>query len=64
LSSRAEVGAILLGGLVGAVGGLLAGGLVYGSLVIGLFGGMGGAVVGMIGAVRALETGGAPTDAE
>jgi hypothetical protein len=64
-SVRAEVGTILLGGALGAVGGLLAGGIVYGSLVIGLFGAMGGAVVGMIGAVRALEAGGgASADSE
>jgi hypothetical protein len=62
-SALVEVGTILLGGLLGAVGGLLAGGIMYGSLVIGLFGAMGGAVVGMIGAVRSLEAA-LPPDAD
>jgi hypothetical protein len=62
-SVLAEVGVILLGGALGAGGGLLAGGIVYGSLVIGLFGAMGGAVVGMIGAVRSLEAA-PPPDAD
>jgi hypothetical protein len=62
-SRLAETGTILLGAVLGAAGGLLAGGLVYGSLVIGLFGAMGGGVVGMIGAVRSLEAA-APPDAD
>jgi hypothetical protein len=56
ISEAGGVARIIAGGVVGALGGLLAGGLVYGSLVVGLFGAIGGGVVGMIGALKALET--------
>jgi hypothetical protein len=55
VSEAGGVARIIAGGVGGALGGLLLGGLVYGSLVVGLFGALGGAVVGMIGAVKALE---------
>jgi hypothetical protein len=55
VSEAAGVVRILAAGAAGALGGLLAGGVVYGSLVVGLFGAIGGAVVGMIAAVKTLE---------
>jgi hypothetical protein len=55
VSEAGSVARIVAAGVAGALGGLLLGGLVYGSLVVGLFGALGGAVVGMIGALKALE---------
>jgi hypothetical protein len=42
--------------LVGAAGGLVGTALVLGSLEFGIFGGVGGAVVSMIGALSQFET--------
>jgi hypothetical protein len=46
---------ILLAGLAGAAGGFVLGGAMYGSLVVGIFGALGGAICGLIAAAYALE---------
>ncbi len=46
---------IALGGAAGLAGGALAGGAVFQSLVVALLGGMGGAVVGLIAALKRIE---------
>ncbi len=46
---------IFLAGLAGAAGGFVMGGAIYGSLVVGIFGALGGAVAGLIAAAYALE---------
>lgn len=51
----ADVGRILLGGLVAAGAGALIAGLAFQSLVVALAAGLGGAIAGMLGPVRACE---------
>jgi hypothetical protein len=55
--SEAAAAARIVGGAVlGALGGFVAGGVVYASLVVAIFGALGGAVAGMIAAARTVES--------
>jgi hypothetical protein len=51
----AELLQIALGGVAGLVGGALAGAAVFQSVIVALLGGMGGAVFGLIAALKRLE---------
>jgi hypothetical protein len=55
-SEAAVVARIVGGAALGALGGVVAGGVVYASLVVAIFGALGGAVFGMIAAARSVET--------
>jgi hypothetical protein len=55
-SQESPSGRILLGGVLGAAAGLAAGGLLFASLVVGIFGVVAGAVGGMILAAMPAET--------
>jgi hypothetical protein len=55
-SEAATVFKIVAAGVVGATGGVLAGWLAFGSAVAAIFGGLGGAVVSLIAAAKAMET--------
>jgi hypothetical protein len=55
LSDAAEVGRIVGGAVLGALGGMVMAGVVYASLVVAVFGALGGAVCGMIAAARTVE---------
>jgi predicted lipid-binding transport protein (Tim44 family) len=54
-SEAAAAWRIVGGAVVGGLGGMAAGGVLFASLVMALFGGLGGAVVGMIAAARGVE---------
>jgi hypothetical protein len=56
------IGRIVLGALAGMAGGALAGALAFGSLVVALFAGLGGAVFGMLGPARRAEGAAADCD--
>ncbi len=54
-SEAVTVGRILLGAVGGAALGMLVGGVVFNSLIVGLFTALAGAIGGMIGPAQAAE---------